>query len=593
MKFSQVLVTGAVLAAGAEAAGPAIPNFAAYFSSIFANIPTARPTAAPAFPTSNPFASSSPAAAKPSSSLANPNIPSGQTQTATATSVGQYKSIVPVLPTATSLSSTTTSSVVAISTPIVGSNSTVPVANSTVPSTNTTTSSNSTNCIADATKSPNAANDATHRCNWGNGFNINTDYESTWPNTGNTVKYTLTITNGTISPQGDSKIGFLVNGQNPGPVITANWGDNLEITVVNNLQNNGTSLHWHGFTQKNSNDQDGVGGVTQCPIAPGNSQVYKFQATQYGTSWYHSHFSSQYGDGVRGAIVINGPTSANYDVDLGTVMITDDYALTAFQESWLASRFGPPTAQNYLLNGKNVKTDGSAGQRQTWTFTPGLKHKIRLINGAVDHQYKVQIDQHSMLVVAADFVPITPYSTNELALSTGQRYDIIVEAKQTVGNYWFRALKAGDCSYGGNDGTGIANGIISYTGAGSALPTSKLTTTHSDACVDEPLSVLKPVVAKNVDSSGFTSGVSSLGVGVGTVRTSSDTVFQWTVGGISQVIDWSNPVLASSAASTNTFDSTKHIVTLPNANVWTYWILQNQFFAPHPVSLPQNVRNKR
>lgn len=35
---------------------------------------------------------------------------------------------------------------------------------------------------------------------------------------------------------------------------------------------------------------DGTQGVTQCPIAPGNSFQYDFQVNQVGTFWYHSHF---------------------------------------------------------------------------------------------------------------------------------------------------------------------------------------------------------------------------------------------------------------------------------------------------------------
>ena len=343
--------------------------------------------------------------------------------------------------------------------------------------------------------------------------------------------------------------------------------------------------------QKQANPQDGVGGITQCPIAPGDSATYTFQATQYGTSWYHSHFSGQYGEGVLGPIVINGPTSMNYDVDLGTVMITDDYPLTAFQEAYLASRFGPPSADNYLLNGQNAKVDGSAGTRSKWSFTPGLKHKIRLINAAVDHHFKVQIDGHKLIVVAADLVPINPYTTSELSISTGQRYDVIVVADQPVGNYWFRALKAGDCSFGANDGTGIANGVISYSGANAnSLPTSKMSS-HTDTCVDEPASGLKPVVTKSVDSAPFAAASSNLAVGAGVVRTTNDTVFQWTIGGISQVADWSNPTLQSAVNSVSVTDATRHVVTLPNANVWTYWILQNQFFVPHPVSkIPSALR---
>jgi FtsP/CotA-like multicopper oxidase with cupredoxin domain len=72
--------------------------------------------------------------------------------------------------------------------------------------------------------------------------------------------------------------------------------------VRNLLQHNGTSIHWHGLRQLNSNTQDGTNGVTECALAPGDIKTYQFQATEYGTSWYHSHFSHQYGDGVVGLI---------------------------------------------------------------------------------------------------------------------------------------------------------------------------------------------------------------------------------------------------------------------------------------------------
>jgi FtsP/CotA-like multicopper oxidase with cupredoxin domain len=45
-----------------------------------------------------------------------------------------------------------------------------------------------------------------------------------------------------------------------------------------------------------------VNGVTECALAPGDAKTYTFQATEYGTSWYHSHFSAQYGDGIVGAM---------------------------------------------------------------------------------------------------------------------------------------------------------------------------------------------------------------------------------------------------------------------------------------------------
>lgn len=90
----------------------------------------------------------------------------------------------------------------------------------------------------------------------------------------------------------------------------------VKIHVTNNLENNGTSIHWHGIRQKGSMEYDGVPGVTQCPIAPGDTMTYEFQATQYGTTWYHSHFTLQYANGLLGPLVINGPATANYDEDV-------------------------------------------------------------------------------------------------------------------------------------------------------------------------------------------------------------------------------------------------------------------------------------
>jgi len=48
---------------------------------------------------------------------------------------------------------------------------------------------------------------------------------------------------------------------------------------------------------------DGVNGVTQCPIAPGSTFTYRWEVMQYGSAWYHSHYSDQYADGLLGPLV--------------------------------------------------------------------------------------------------------------------------------------------------------------------------------------------------------------------------------------------------------------------------------------------------
>ena len=68
--------------------------------------------------------------------------------------------------------------------------------------------------------------------------------------TGITRKYTLNLTNHVINADGlDFEQGKWFNEQDPGPWIQACWGDTIEVTVLNNLKGNATSIHWHGIRQ--------------------------------------------------------------------------------------------------------------------------------------------------------------------------------------------------------------------------------------------------------------------------------------------------------------------------------------------------------
>jgi hypothetical protein len=134
-------------------------------------------------------------------------------------------------------------------------------------------------------------------------FDIYTDYEALRPH-GIVRNYTLNVADGWLNTDGQNfNNAKLLNGSYPGPWIQACWGDVLNITVVNNLKYNGTAIHWHGLRQFLTMHMDGVPGVTQCPIAPGDSFSYVINTTQYGSSWYHSHYSLQYADGLAGPIV--------------------------------------------------------------------------------------------------------------------------------------------------------------------------------------------------------------------------------------------------------------------------------------------------
>lgn len=99
----------------------------------------------------------------------------------------------------------------------------------------------STSLVADSA----CSNSAMTRSCWSDGYSIATDFDQKHPTTGNTVSYSLEITNTTCNQDGhgDQQC-LLINNQYPGPVITANWGDQISITVTNSMQDNGTSMHW-------------------------------------------------------------------------------------------------------------------------------------------------------------------------------------------------------------------------------------------------------------------------------------------------------------------------------------------------------------
>ena len=139
--------------------------------------------------------------------------------------------------------------------------------------------------------------DPTDRTCWltnsnGDTWNITRNYEATFPNgaaampNGTVRPYTITVTEKGINADGmNFPYGKTFNGLYPGPLIQACWGDLVEVTVVNQLPYNGTSIHWHGLRQWLSMHMDGVNGITQCPIPPGQNFTYRWNTTQYGSSW--------------------------------------------------------------------------------------------------------------------------------------------------------------------------------------------------------------------------------------------------------------------------------------------------------------------
>jgi len=114
------------------------------------------------------------------------------------------------------------------------------------------------------------------------------------------------------------------NGQSPGPTIEAVEGDKVRLFVTNKLPEH-TTIHWHG--QLVPNGMDGVGGLTQPHIKPGQTFVYEFQLQKSGTFMYHPHADEmvQMAMGMMGFFVVHPKDPAFRRVDRDFVFLMAAY----------------------------------------------------------------------------------------------------------------------------------------------------------------------------------------------------------------------------------------------------------------------------
>ncbi|KAI1790742.1 laccase [Ganoderma leucocontextum] len=305
----------------------------------------------------------------------------------------------------------------------------------------------------------------------------------------------LTITNANIAPDGYTRPAVLADGILPGPLISGQKGDHFQINVINNLSNHtmlkSTSIHWHGLVQKSTNWADGGASVNQCPIATGNSFLYEFDTQdQAGTFWYHSHVSTQYCDGLRGALVVYDPSDPHqdlYDVD------NDDTVITLADWYHTTYTLGPKPlqgAQSTLINGKGRSTTTLAADLAVISVTQGRRYRFRLVSTSCDVNFVFSIDHHPVTVIEADAVNTRPHTVDSIHIFAGQRYSFVLTANQTVDNYWIRAKpNLGYLSFE----SGMNSAILRYEGAPETEPTPSFPPASVKPLVETALRPLVPM----------------------------------------------------------------------------------------------------
>jgi CopA family copper-resistance protein len=277
---------------------------------------------------------------------------------------------------------------------------------------------------------------------------------------GKTVVYHLYIRDTIVNFTGKHKRAIAVNGQIPMPTLEFTEGDTAEIYAHNEL-NESTSLHWHGLLLPNK--EDGVPNLTQMPIAPHMTHLYKFPIIQHGTHWYHSHSGLQEQIGMYGNFVMNKQPNApnfrqNID-DLPTIplvlsewtdynpnnvhrmlhnatdwfaikkgttqswgeAISQGYFKTKFKNEWkrmLAMDVSDVYYDYFLINGKN--------ESQLSQFKAGDKVRLRVSNGGASTYFWLTYAGGKMTVVANDGNDIEPVEVDRLIIAVSETYDIIV-----------------------------------------------------------------------------------------------------------------------------------------------------------------------
>ena len=266
--------------------------------------------------------------------------------------------------------------------------------------------------------------------------------------------------------------------------------------------------------------------------------------------------------------------------------VTDWYYQTATQVNILnnieaQSELPGPPPDTILINGTNGQ---NSGDDLVVNLTPGKLYRMRLINTAAEAQIRVSIDNHQMQVISSDFVPTHPEFADSVVIAGGQRYDVIINASQPVGNYWMRAFPDEVCQSRSNTN---ATAIIRYDGAPNVAPTTT-PTFILNGC--NPPGDLVPVFPNDVgDIDQFQSQVRNLTVGLNVpgTTTNNQNIVTWAINFTAIDVQWETPTLEYVRSGNTSYPTTANLIELPNEGTWVYWIIQGIGDVPvwHPMHL--------
>lgn len=209
------------------------------------------------------------------------------------------------------------------------------------------------------------------------------------------------------------------NGVVPGPVLEVNQGDTVVIDYRNESDLPDT-VHLHGI-HSTSVEMDGVPGIGQPMVRPGESYRYVFAANKPGTYIYHTHGTeAMLESGLYGAIVVLPANPLPVERN-----VAHDYV--EMVSSWMIQS---AVENHFTLNGKEYPTTTQLQVRK------GERIRIRWISMSGEEWHTMHTHGHDQRVIARDARPIAGDDEEDtVALGPGQRADVIVTANAKPGTW--------------------------------------------------------------------------------------------------------------------------------------------------------------
>jgi iron transport multicopper oxidase len=211
-----------------------------------------------------------------------------------------------------------------------------------------------------------------------------------------------------------------------------------------------------------------------------------------------------------------------------------------------------PVSDSGTINGIGRFQGGPAVPWAVINVVRGKRYRFRLINESARNVFNISIDNHQMTAIEADGQALIPKTVSIIQMLAGQRYSVVVNANQPIGNYWLNApFTGGSPANNLHQNATLSRAIIRYKGARAVDPTTPMTPGPTTGLLLE--SELRPLVPTRVQKPDV-SMTFNLVVTTGKA--------QWNINNVSYLPP-QVPTLEQVLDGANTFNRTENTFVVP------------------------------